>query len=117
MTMRHRKSLALAASGIAIASASPAAAQTFVLGQIIEVGNTYCPRGTADASGQQLSIQQNAALFSLLGTTYGGNGVTTFALPDIRGRMVIGDGNGFNTGLGIFTQGQVSGQQAVTLTT
>jgi microcystin-dependent protein len=114
--MRHGKSLALAASGIAMASASPAAAQVFFLGQIIEVGNTFCPRGTADAAGQLLSIQQNAALFSLLGTTYGGNGVTTFALPDIRGRMVIGDGNGFNTGLGIFTQGQVSGQQTVTLT-
>lgn len=115
--MRHGKSLALAVSGIAIAAATPAAAQNFFLGQVVEVGGTYCPRGSADASGQLLAIQQNAALFSLLGTTYGGNGVTTFALPDIRGRMVIGDGNGSGTGLGFFTQGEVSGQQTVTLTT
>ncbi|WP_082545250.1 phage tail protein [Sphingopyxis sp. Root1497] len=113
--MRHGKSLALATASVAaIASATPAAAQTFFLGQILEVGATYCPRGFASASGQLLSIQQNTALFSLLGTTYGGNGVNTFALPDIRGRMVIGDGQ--LGGGAFYQQGQISGQETVTLT-
>ncbi|MGB3848307.1 MAG: tail fiber protein [Sphingopyxis sp.] len=112
--MRHRKSLALAAaSGMAIAASSPAAAQTFFLGQMIETGANFCPRGFASASGQILSIQQNTALFSLLGTTYGGNGVTTFALPDIRGRMVIGVGAGPD---GTVQLGQVGGSETITLT-
>jgi len=110
--MRHRKSLALAAaSGMAIAASSPAAAQAFFIGQVIETGANFCPRNFASASGQLLSIQQNTALFSLLGTTYGGNGVTTFALPDIRGRMVIGYGPGSDP----VQLGQVGGSETITL--
>ncbi|MBL0386544.1 phage tail protein [Tumebacillus sp. ITR2] len=59
------------------------------LGEIRLFANGYAPRGWALCEGQILSIQQNAALFSLLGTTYGGNGQTTFALPDLRGRVPI----------------------------
>ncbi|WP_198040484.1 phage tail protein [Sphingopyxis sp. QXT-31] len=113
--MRHLKPLALAAaSGMAIAAASPAMAQQFFISQIIETGVPFCPRGFALAAGQILSIQQNTALFSLIGTTYGGNGVTTFQLPDIRGRMVVGYGQ--LTGGEFFNVGQVGGQQTVTLT-
>lgn len=113
--MRHLKPLALAAaSGIAIASASPVAAQTFFLGQVIETGTNFCPRGFAIAAGQLLSIQQNTALFSILGTTYGGNGVTTFALPDIRGRMVVGYGQ--MPGGSFYTYGERAGQESITLT-
>ena len=54
----------------------------------------FAPRYWAYCSGQILSIAQNTALFSLLGTTYGGNGQTTFALPEMRGRVAIGTGSG-----------------------
>jgi len=64
------------------------------LGQIESFPYGFAPKGWAFCAGQLLSIQQNAALFSLLGTTYGGNGVQTFALPDLRGRIAMGQGNG-----------------------
>src|ERR1700745_596446 len=73
------------------------------LGMIILVPYNFAPRGWAFCNGQILSIQQNTALFSLLGTMYGGNGQTTFALPDMRGRTPIHVGQGF-------IQGQVVGQ-------
>lgn len=72
----------------------------------------FAPRGWAMCNGQILSIAQNTALFSLLGTTYGGNGQTTFALPDMRGRAPIHAGN---SGQGTYSLGQVGGSQAVTL--
>ena len=59
------------------------------LGQIVPVPYNFAPKGWAFCQGQLLSISQNTALFSLLGTTYGGNGTTTFALPDLRGRVGI----------------------------
>ena len=66
--------------------------QPFV-GQIQPFANTYAPKGWAQCDGQILPIAQNAALFSLLGTYYGGNGTTTFALPDLRGRVPVHQGN------------------------
>lgn len=69
----------------------------------------YAPRGWAQCNGQLLPINQNQALFSLLGTVYGGNGQTNFALPDLRGNVPIHTGSGF-------TLGQKGGQQAHTLT-
>ena len=69
----------------------------------------YAPRGWAMANGQLLPINQNQALFSLLGTTFGGNGQTNFALPDLRGQVPIHVGQGF-------TLGQKGGEQAHTLT-
>lgn len=65
---------------------------TQTLGQIVEFAGNFAPRGWAFANGQLLSIAQNQALFSLLGTMYGGDGRTTFALPDFRGRTLIGSG-------------------------
>jgi microcystin-dependent protein len=64
------------------------------LGQIEAFPFGFAPRGWQPCSGQLLPINQNQALFSLLGTTYGGNGVQTFALPDLRGRIAMGQGNG-----------------------
>jgi microcystin-dependent protein len=73
------------------------------------------PRGWLQCAGQTLPINQYQALFSLLGTTYGGNGTTTFMLPDLRGRTAIGLGQG--NGLSNYVQGQQAGQENVTLST
>jgi microcystin-dependent protein len=74
----------------------------------------FAPRGWALCNGQLLSIAQNTALFSILGTTYGGNGQTTFALPNLQGAVAIGAG----TGQGInYALGQVAGTPTVTLNT
>jgi microcystin-dependent protein len=78
-------------------------------------GFTFAPKGWATCSGQIVSIQQNQALFSLLGTTYGGNGTTTFALPDLRGRAPIHWGTG--VGLANVSLGQVGGEENHLLTT
>ena len=85
------------------------------LGEVRAVGFNFAPRGWALCAGQQLSIAQNSALFSLLGTTFGGDGVTTFALPDYRGRSPVGMGNG--AGLSPISQGEVSGLENVSLLT
>lgn len=83
------------------------------IGQITLFAGNFAPRGWAFCQGQLLPINQNAALFSLLGVTYGGNGTTNFALPDLRGRAPIGMGQG--PGLGNYVQGQVGGVESVTL--
>lgn len=64
------------------------------LGEIMAVGFSFAPRGWSTCSGQLLAISSNTALFSLLGTTYGGDGRTTFGLPDLRSRCIIGQGTG-----------------------
>jgi microcystin-dependent protein len=83
------------------------------LGEIRMVGFTFPPRGWADCNGQLLSIAQNSALFALLGTTYGGDGQTTFALPDLRSRFPrhIGQGPGLSNQI----QGETGGQEQVAL--
>lgn len=68
-------------------------AQDQFLGEIKIFTGNYAPKGWAFCNGQLLSINQNQALFALLGTTYGGNGITTFALPDLRGKISVGMGN------------------------
>jgi microcystin-dependent protein len=84
------------------------------IGQIIMAGFNFAPRGYALCQGQILPIAQNTALFSLLGTQYGGNGQTTFALPDLRGRVPNGQGQG--PGLPNYTIGQQAGTPNNTLT-
>ncbi len=86
-----------------------------LLASIILFAGNFAPRGWALCQGQILSISQNTALFSLLGTTYGGDGQTTFALPDLRGRVPIQQGQG--PGLSNYDLGQVSGSETITLTT
>ncbi len=83
------------------------------IGEIRMVGFTFPPRGWASCDGQLVSIAQYSALFALLGTTYGGNGQTTFALPDLRGRVPIHSGAGL--GLSPYSQGQQGGTENVTL--
>ena len=68
-----------------LAAPSAQAGPDEYLGEILTVGFNFCPRGTLEADGRLLPISQNTALFSLLGTMYGGDGRTTFALPDLRG--------------------------------
>lgn len=84
------------------------------LGEIRMVGFSYAPQGWALCNGQTLSISTNNALFALLGTTYGGNGTTTFNLPDLQGRLPLHAGNG--AGLPVYTLGQMAGTPSVTLT-
>jgi microcystin-dependent protein len=75
----------------------------------------FPPRTWAYCNGQLMAISQNSALFSLLGTTYGGDGVTTFALPNLQNRTAIGEGQG--PGLGSYTLGQPGGSATATLVT
>lgn len=85
------------------------------LGEIRMFGGNYAPRGWALCNGQLLPIAQNTALFSLLGTTYGGNGQTTFALPDLRSRVPMHAGQG--AGLSSYNLGEAAGSESVTLLT
>jgi microcystin-dependent protein len=82
---------------------------------ILPFAATFAPKNWADCQGQLINISSNTALFALLGTTYGGNGTTTFALPDLRGRVIVGIGQG--GGLSNYAQGQLGGTENVTLTT
>jgi microcystin-dependent protein len=85
------------------------------IAEIRMFAGTFAPRGNAFCNGQLISIASNTALFSLLGTTYGGNGQTTFGLPNLLGRAPIGAGQG--PGLSSQALGQTSGAATVTLTT
>lgn len=93
----------------------PASAQSDpYLGQMMSFGGNFCPRGWSTAEGQIVAISTNTALFSLLGTYYGGDGRVSFALPDMRGRAAIHWGTG--PGLTPYQIGQRGGVEFVTLT-
>jgi microcystin-dependent protein len=85
------------------------------LGEIMLFGGTFAPQGWAFCDGRLLDISQNSALFALIGTTYGGNGTTNFAVPDLRGRAP----RHFHQGIGLssYTLGQMGGAETQTLTT
>jgi microcystin-dependent protein len=83
------------------------------VGQVIAVGFNFPPAGWVLCNGQLLSISEYQALFTLIGTTYGGNGQTNFAVPDLRGRSPLGQGTG--PGLPTAVLGQASGTENVTL--
>jgi microcystin-dependent protein len=85
------------------------------LGEIKMVGFIFPPRNYASCNGQLMSISQNTALFALLGTYYGGNGTTNFALPDLRGRVPVGVGQG--AGLNPVVGGEMGGSSTVSITT
>ena len=84
------------------------------VGEIRMFGGNFAPRGWALCDGQLLQVSQNDALFSLLGTIYGGDGRTTFALPDLRGRLALGEGAG--PGLTPRAQGARGGSETETVT-
>lgn len=113
--MNARKFVLATAMSTGVFIAAPAMAQASdpFLGQMALFPYNFCPRGWTEASGQVMPIAENTALFSLLGTTYGGNGQTTFALPDLRGRVPIGQGQG--SGLSNYDIGQVGGSENKTL--
>ncbi|MGH6760858.1 MAG: phage tail protein [Phyllobacterium sp.] len=92
--------------------------QLFV-GQVLTVGFPFAPKGLAQCDGQIMPIQQNQALFSLLGTSYGGNGTTVFGLPDLRGRVPVGFGPSAdpNWRPANYPIGERGGVEGVTLTT
>lgn len=93
--MKHLAKIMLLAAAPAalLTGAAPASAGTSAyVGEVSLTGYNFCPRGTMETAGQLLPIDSNTALFSLIGTFYGGDGRTTFALPDLRGRRAIGDG-------------------------
>jgi microcystin-dependent protein len=116
--MLMKKSLiatTMLALGLASVSTPAQASLEPFIGQIMPTGFNFCPRGFAQASGQLLPIAQNTALFSLLGTTFGGDGRTTFALPNLNGRMPIGSGQG--PGLPFYVDGEVNGSTSIQLTT
>lgn len=94
---------------------SSQAQQEGFIGEIKMFAGNFAPRTWAFCEGQLLPIAQNTALFSILGTTYGGDGRTTFGLPDLRGRAPIGPGNG--PGLSSYRLGQKGGAETFTLTT
>ncbi len=84
-----------------------------MIGEIKMFGGNFAPRSWALCQGQLLAISQNTALFSILGTTYGGDGRTTFGLPDFRGRVAVGEGAG--PGLSQIRLGEKKGNQNTTL--
>lgn len=84
------------------------------LGQVVAVGFNFAPADWVLCNGQLLSISEYSALFQLLGTTYGGDGINTFGVPDLRGRSPLGQGTG--PGLPTVVLGQMAGTESVTLT-
>lgn len=115
---RHLKATAAAASLLALLAGAPSAALACTpdsyIGSLCTVAFNFCPEGTLPAQGQLLPVNQYQVLFSLLGTMYGGNGSTNFALPDLRGRVIVNSGT-TSTGV-VINQGQVRGAESVTLT-
>ena len=114
--MKNIKTLlaaSVAAIGLSAAPTASAGTDTYIA-EIMEFGGNFCPRGYANTDGQLLPISSNTALFSLLGTTYGGDGRTTFGLPDLRGRVSMHPGTG--PGLAPRTYGSKGGAQEFTMT-
>lgn len=105
----------LAILGFAVFTNEVKAQMEPFIGQIAFVAFNFAPRGWAECNGQSLPISQYTPLFALLGTTYGGDGSTYFNLPDMRGRTLVGVGQG--PGLSNYSQGQTGGQETVTLNT
>src|SRR5271167_3236732 len=105
----------LLAFAVVAATGGAAQAQTqyTILGSVLIFAGNFCPYGFMPMDGQLLPINQNQALFSILGTTYGGNGTTTFALPNLQGRAAVGVGTGL--GLPTVTLGETFGSPSVTL--
>lgn len=85
-----------------------------LMGQIMLFSGNFAPVGWMFCQGQLLSIAENSALFSILGTTYGGDGITTFALPNLSGRLALGTGTG--PGLPGWQLGQTGGAETATMT-
>jgi microcystin-dependent protein len=97
--MQGKTMLGLCAAAAAFAVPGTAQAQTYYVGQVIAIGTTYCPQGTVAADGSLIKIRDNEALFSLIGTTFGGDGNLNVALRDLRARIPVGVGQGGPDGM------------------
>jgi len=86
-----------------------------IIGEVRLFAGNFAPRGWALCHGQLIAISQNTALFSIIGTTYGGDGRDTFALPDLRGRVPVGSGWG-GPDLSGYSDGQIGGTESLYLT-
>jgi microcystin-dependent protein len=113
--MKHMKTLAAGIAASAMLSTAASAQMDAYIGDVILVGFNFCPQGSAEANGNLLPIAGNEALFTLIGTTYGGDGQNTLGLPDLRGRIPVGAGAA--PGLAPVQRGETLGTQNVTLTT
>ncbi len=116
MTPRTLKTACISAAnvfGLWSATTTTATAQDAYLGTLHVTAGTYCPSGTVPAEGQVLTIASNTSLFAVVGTTYGGDGTTTFALPDLRGRGPIHYGAG--PGLNTYPLGESGGEETINL--
>jgi len=109
-----KKITLLAFMACVLLSSTRVSSQNNFIGEIKMFAGNFAPQGWARCEGQILPIQQNQALFSILGTTYGGDGLTTFALPDLRGRAPLHFGQG--PGLTAYEIGQTGGTESNTLT-
>ncbi|MEM0923135.1 MAG: tail fiber protein [Pseudomonadota bacterium] len=101
--------------GLGALTPAPADEPDYYIGQIFLGGWNFCPRNSIPTNGQLLQVSQFTALFSLLGTTYGGDGRTTFGIPNLQARTPIGEGRG--PGLPPYSQGQAGGAEQVALVT
>ena len=99
--------LALLTAHVFAPNIANAQVQDAYIGEVRAWANNFCPRGWAHTHGQLLQISQNTALYSLLGTQFGGNGQTTFGVPDLRGRTMVGSGSG--PGLSSWAIGEMQG--------
>ncbi len=86
-----------------------------IMGMIVPLAFNFAPMGWFQCQGQVISIAQNSALFALFGTTYGGDGQQTFALPDLRGRAIVGQGQ--SQGMSLYTWGETGGTESATMLT
>ncbi|MDG2535438.1 tail fiber protein [Sphingomonas sp. HITSZ_GF] len=111
--MRFHTMLAAAGCTAALFLSPAAQAQEKYLGEIYMVGFSFCPVGSMEAMGQIVPISSNQALYALYGTTFGGDGKTNFALPDLRGRSPLGQGSG--SGLSPIAMGSRGGAETVAL--
>ncbi|MCK0127773.1 tail fiber protein [Erythrobacter sp. F6033] len=112
-TLKLSATAAIAAATVSVSTPAHAQSGTQFIGQVSAFGGNFCPRSWAEASGQLLPISQNTALFAIIGTTYGGDGRTTLALPDLRGRRPVSQGNG--PGIGNYPIGGRGGAPSFTL--
>jgi len=112
--MKTLKHVVLTCATTALLSVSTLATAEPFIGEIAWVPYNFTPQGWASCDGQLLQVNQNTALFSLLGTTYGGDGRTTFGLPDLRSRVMVHMGQG--PGLSQYRLGEQGGEETVTLT-
>lgn len=107
---------ALSIAGLCAAPTAQANGPDAYLGELMLFGGNFCPLGWASANGDVMSIANNEVLYALIGTTYGGDGINTFNLPDLRSRAAVGPG-GNAAGLTPQVLGQTGGVESVTLTT